>query len=117
MGFRSANTGEGVPLSAVPLYVTCRICRLALKDQARRRLLHIGFAPGAQVTPIRRSPAGDPTAYSVRGAMVALRREQADEIIVAPDVPPSPDSKSYDSPVNAHSFVVIARCRRPDDTG
>ena len=104
MGFRSANTGEGVPLSAVPLYVTCRICRLALKDQARRRLLHIGFAPGAQVTPIRRSPAGDPTAYSVRGAMVALRREQADEIIVAPDVPPSPDSKSYDSPVNAHKL-------------
>jgi Fe2+ transport system protein FeoA len=31
-----------------------------------------------------RSPAGDPTAYRVRGALIALRREQADQIQVAP---------------------------------
>ena len=102
MTFRGANAVEAVPLSSVSPYVTCRISRLASKDQARRRLLHIGFVPGAQVTPIRRSPTGDPTAYSVRGAMVALRREQADEIMVTPDVAPSHDTESPDNDINTH---------------
>ena len=30
----------------------------------------------------RRSPAGDPTAYRIRGGVIALRREQADMIQV-----------------------------------
>ena len=29
-----------------------------------------------------RSPVGDPTAYRVRGAMIALRREQADQVLI-----------------------------------
>ena len=102
MTFRGTNAVEEVSLSSVSTYATCRISRLASKDQARRRLLHIGFVPGAQVTPIRRSPTGDPTAYSVRGAMVALRREQADEIMVTPDVAPSHDSESPDNDINTH---------------
>lgn len=102
MTFRGTNAVEEVSLSSVSTYATCRISRLASKDQARRRLLHIGFVPGAQVTPIRRSPTGDPTAYSVRGAMVALRREQADEIMVTPDVAPSHDTESPDNDINTH---------------
>ena len=31
---------------------------------------------------VRDSPAGDPTAYRIRGAMIALRRSQADLIYV-----------------------------------
>ncbi len=87
MTFSGANVVETVPLSLVSPYVTCRIRRLTSVDQARRRLLHIGFVPGAQATPIRRSPAGDPTAYLVRGAVIALRKEQADEIMVTPEFP------------------------------
>jgi Fe2+ transport system protein FeoA len=102
MTLRRTNGVEAVPLSSVPLYVTSRISRLALKDQAKRRLLHIGFAPGAQVTPIRRSPTGDPTAYFVRGAVIALRREQTDEIMVTVNFLQSPDSKSPDNSVNSH---------------
>ncbi len=33
-----------------------------------------------------RSPSGDPTAYRVRGAIVALRREQADHIRINRDL-------------------------------
>ena len=82
MAFPKNNVTKAIPLSAVPSHVTCRIHRLQLEDQARKRLLHIGFAPGVQVTPIRRSPSGDPIAYSVSGALVAIRQEQADKVMV-----------------------------------
>jgi len=43
----------------------------------RRRLMDLGFVQGSQVTVVRRSPFGDPTAYLIRGAVIALRREEA----------------------------------------
>ncbi len=39
----------------------------------RRRLLDIGLIPGTKVTCMGRSPAGDPAAYLIRGAVIALR--------------------------------------------
>lgn len=49
----------------------------ACRGAARRRLLDLGFVPGTEVQVELRSPNGDPTAYRVRGTLVALRREQA----------------------------------------
>ncbi|MCB9451362.1 MAG: ferrous iron transport protein A [Anaerolineaceae bacterium] len=46
----------------------------------RRRLLDLGILPGTVITVAMRSPLGDPTAYEVRGSVVALRREQSREI-------------------------------------
>jgi ferrous iron transport protein A len=46
----------------------------------RRRLLDLGFLPGAEVEAVMASPAGDLTAYLIRGATIALRREQARQI-------------------------------------
>lgn len=43
----------------------------------RRRMMDLGFVPGSVVAAELISPGGDPTAYRVRGAMIALRREQA----------------------------------------
>lgn len=43
----------------------------------RRRLLDLGFVPGTGVGREMASPTGDPTAYRVRGTVIALRREQA----------------------------------------
>ncbi len=54
----------------------------ACRGQERRRLLDLGFVPGTLVEVDMVSPAGDPTAYRVRGAVVALRREQANLIRV-----------------------------------
>ena len=50
----------------------------------RRRLLDLGFVPGSTVSTRLVSPAGDPTAYQVRGALVALRREQARHVRIIP---------------------------------
>ncbi|MCB9455949.1 MAG: ferrous iron transport protein A [Anaerolineaceae bacterium] len=46
----------------------------------RRRLLDLGILPGTAITVEMRSPLGDPTAYRVRGSVIALRREQSREI-------------------------------------
>lgn len=46
----------------------------------RRRMMDLGFVPGSVVAAELISPGGDPTAYRVRGAMIALRREQAQMI-------------------------------------
>jgi len=48
----------------------------------RRRLLDLGLVPGTTVEAVMRSPLGDPCAYRIRGAVVALRREQASHIEV-----------------------------------
>lgn len=43
----------------------------------RRRMMDLGLVPGTVVTAELNSPLGDPIAYRIRGAVVALRREQA----------------------------------------
>ena len=48
----------------------------------RRRLLDLGVVPGTEIVPELVSAAGDPVAYRIRGALIGLRREQADWILV-----------------------------------
>ena len=43
----------------------------------RRRLLELGFVPGGRVQAVQESPWGDPVAYAVCGAVIALRREDS----------------------------------------
>lgn len=43
----------------------------------RERMLALGITRGTKVEVIRRGPSGDPTIYDIRGAMVALRKEEA----------------------------------------
>ena len=51
---------------------------------SRRRLMDLGFTPGARLAPRLRTFAGDPRGYRVRGTLVALRQEQARQILVRP---------------------------------
>lgn len=49
---------------------------------ARRRLLDLGLVEDTRVEALRKSPSGDPTAYQIRGAVIALRSEEASKILV-----------------------------------
>jgi ferrous iron transport protein A len=49
-----------------------------------RRLLDLGFTPGAEVSMVRRAPMADPVVFRVAGYDVALRRVQARCIAVGP---------------------------------
>jgi ferrous iron transport protein A len=46
----------------------------------RRRLQDLGLVTGTHVTCLQRASAGDPTAYLIRGAVIALRRDDAVQI-------------------------------------
>lgn len=52
----------------------------ACSGSQRRRLLDLGVVKGTEVVPELVSAGGDPVAYRIRGALVALRREQAEWI-------------------------------------
>ncbi len=48
-----------------------------LPERLRRRLMELGFLPGAAVTAARSAPGGDPRVFRVDGSEVALRLETA----------------------------------------
>lgn len=48
----------------------------------RRRFLDIGLISGTEVECVGRSPAGDPTAFLIRGAVIAIRSEDCKNILI-----------------------------------
>ena len=56
----------------------------ALSGGMRRRVQELGLVPGTRVTCVRRALSGDPIAYRIRGAVVALRKCDAAQIEVQP---------------------------------
>jgi DtxR family Mn-dependent transcriptional regulator len=74
----------GEPLSSLKpgeegkVLLLSRQCR----GQERRRLLDLGVLPGTVIRAEMQSPNGDPTAYRIRDALIALRAEQAEVIRV-----------------------------------
>ena len=48
----------------------------------RRRVMDLGLLPGVEITAHLSNPLGDPTAYLIRGCLIALRRSQARHIHV-----------------------------------
>ena len=54
----------------------------ACQGTQRRRLLDLGVVRGTEITPELISAAGDPVAYLIRDALIALRRSQAEQILV-----------------------------------
>lgn len=69
-------------LTNLPLRSKGRVVKLTAKGKKRRRLLDLGLIPGTVVEAIRRSPSGDPTAYIIRGTVLALRSEETNFIEV-----------------------------------
>ena len=51
-------------------------------SKLRQRLLDLGFIPGTEILCVVKSPLGDPTAYFVRGALIALRCQDSENIIL-----------------------------------
>ena len=58
------------------------IYKLKNSDDIRRRLQDIGLVEGTEVSCIQRSPCGDPVAYNIRGALIAIRLEDSDKILI-----------------------------------
>ncbi len=72
---RLSDLAEGGSARVVGLGPGCR-------GAERNRLLDLGVVPGSVIEIDLVSPSGNPTAYRIRGASIALRREQADHVYV-----------------------------------
>jgi DtxR family Mn-dependent transcriptional regulator len=76
----------GVKLSDLQAGESGRVVGLSpgLRGLERRRMMDLGIIPGTEINVEMRSPSGDPTAYRIRGAVIALRSEQSRFIYMEP---------------------------------
>lgn len=58
------------------------LCRINDEHSLNQRLTDLGWTEGTPVRCVRISPLGDPVAYGVRGAILALRRADSRGIAV-----------------------------------
>lgn len=70
------------PLCDMETNTYATVVKLETEGELRHRLMDIGLVEGTTVECVRKSPAGDPKAYLIRGAVIALRNEDAATVIV-----------------------------------
>lgn len=73
-----------IELSKLQVGKEGKVVALKAKGLARSRLLDLGLIPETVIKAIRRSPAGDPVAYAIRGTIIALRSEESRLITINP---------------------------------
>lgn len=71
-----------MPLTQLPVGGAARVRSLLSAGGMRRRLQDLGLIEGTLVRCLQKSPAGDPVAYDIRGAVIALRSEDASQVLV-----------------------------------
>lgn len=58
--------------------VTC----IKAEGDLRQRLMDLGLCSNTKVECLCRAPGGDPSAYLIRGAVIALRNEDCKKILI-----------------------------------
>lgn len=58
-----------------------RVCEVGGRDDMKCRLEDLGVVEGTKIRCLMKSPLGDPCAYLIRGAVIAIRRDDAMYII------------------------------------
>lgn len=69
-------------LNDIELGSKCVIKKINVEDSIKRRLLDIGLIEGTEVENVLISPLGEPMAFLIRGAVIALRCEDSKNIVV-----------------------------------
>ncbi|HCR44455.1 MAG TPA: ferrous iron transport protein A [Ruminococcaceae bacterium] len=72
-----------ITLDKLPLGEAARVKSLMSRGQERRRMLDLGIVGGTKIKPLYKSPSGNPVAYLIRGAVIALRSDVSDKILVS----------------------------------
>jgi DtxR family Mn-dependent transcriptional regulator len=73
-----------IRLTALQPGEQARVVALRCTGLNRRRLLDLGLTPGVTIERAFTSPLGTPTAYRVRGTLIALRPGQSSQIEIEP---------------------------------
>lgn len=70
-------------LDHLPIGQCGQVVELSSRGKQRRRMLDLGLVQGVRVQALGSSPAGDPVAYDILGAVIALRRSDAHLVRIA----------------------------------
>lgn len=73
---------ETFDLSRLPTGCRGTIVAINASGMEKNRFIDLGLAPSQSIKSLFKSPAKNPTAYEVMGAVFALRSEDAEKIIV-----------------------------------
>ena len=75
---------EKCTLNNLPLDKSAIVNSVDCKENLINRVFDLGIIKDSIITPIYRSPFGDPTAYLIKNAVVALRNKDCQKITVTP---------------------------------
>ena len=64
-------------LNQLEIYECATVTKVLAKGKLRRRFLDIGIIEGTKIKCVAISPQGDPKAYFIRGAVIALRNSDS----------------------------------------
>lgn len=67
-------------LNELPINSIGIVENLHCDGNIRRRLLDLGIIKNTPIKAVLKSPSGDPTAYDIRGSLIAIRKEDAKHI-------------------------------------
>lgn len=73
-------------LCSLPFDRDAVIAKLPDDEKLRSSLLRLGIAEQTVIRRVLSSPFGDPNAYLCRGALISVRKEDAEVIMVFPEV-------------------------------
>lgn len=72
-----------IALSQLPIGKKASVIKLMSDGAVRRRILDLGVIDGTEIEALYKSPSGNPIAYLIRGAVIALRSDVSEQIIVS----------------------------------
>ena len=62
-----------------------RVSDINCEKKTKERLSELGLIPGSAIRYVMRAPSGEPKAYLIRGAVIALRSECTRGVTVVPE--------------------------------
>ena len=68
---------QNITLDKLPLNRKGIIKNLHCNGNIRRRLLDLGLVKNTPISPVFISASGDPTAFEIRGTIIAIRKEDS----------------------------------------
>lgn len=71
-----------ITLNDLPLHQKGVILELNCNLSIKKRLLDLGLIPGTYITPVLKSPFGEPTAFEFRNTIISIRNDDTSLIKV-----------------------------------
>ena len=72
-----------ISLNKLPISRKANVSGLTSDGATRRRMLDLGVIDGTEIVPLYKSPSGNPVAYLIRGAVIVLRSDVSEKIMVS----------------------------------